>query len=770
MGDGLWYLGSASNNIGQQGSFNGASLSAGLGNAYRLGAGGSTLNFGSDLVRANVITDSATGAANRLIVGSPVGGNSAVGNASGTVMFHTSQNYTGSTLINRNSTLDFRGRLSTPVFENYGTLVVSDTGTFVNNAGTANTASFQLRPGSELRFDNANGGLPDVSVVSGRWHDSAPMTLDSATLRMTGSLTTDVIENVGALTVRGGAAVLVQRGLQARYAGVNFASLVQAADVSVAGTSIIGNNGTLTLASLAGTASNANGSFGTPLQLGGDERVTVSGGVSVTGGIAPAWIWNGQNPLLTGNADTYIAESVSASFLAYGSAGFVPAGWTAVTGGSGATTAIDGSTFAGPTDRAFINSIHSDTNTTTLTNNLDVFALRVDSPRGDKTRNLVGAGSETITIRSGGLISSGGEVVEIRPPLVFGASTASPVVAYVHVANARRSDTTSEAVGLAFRKRLRFRNHRPDLRDRAGQGRQRGAADHQSAVHVGLLRQHHRQRGQSAPSVPRDQRSGFRRRCRRRHRHQRLRVAAGPHLRFDLRDRSHLPEQPFHRREQPLALIANTTGTSGYNNIGSLAFGGITGADATPESREQGQTLQVTGSGTTSLGLRVTGTTNLGPIGNVFFRPATDSIADITLAGLVTGSGTMVAAREGGGSRVILSNLASANNWTGGTVMMGRTLEVWASAAQCRRRRLLGDRCGRLRRGCRDDAGGHAQSPRQRWRRRRPRNPDDCQPLRRSREYLIGHQPGVLHRNRQGRRPYQFHRRLPDDHRQYRWQ
>lgn len=111
-----------------------------------------------------------------------------------------------------------------------------------------------------------------------------------------------------------------------------------------------------------------------------------------------------------------------------------------------------------------------------------------------------------------------------------------------------------------------------------------------------------------------------------------------------------------------MALIANTTGTSGYNNIGSLTFGGITGADATPESREQGQTLQVTGSGTTSLGLRVTGTTNLGPVGNVFFRPATDSLADITLAGLVTGSGTLVSAREGGNSRVILSNLASANN------------------------------------------------------------------------------------------------------------
>lgn len=384
LGDGLWYLGSASNNIGQQGSFNGSSLTAGLGNAYRLGAGGSTLNFGSDLVRSNVLTDAATGAANRLIVGSPVGGNSSVGNASGTVMLHTSQNYTGSTLVNRNSALDFRGRLSTPVFENYGTLVVSDTGTFVNAAGTANTASFLLRPGSELRFDNANGGLPDVSVASGRWHDSAPMTLDGATLRMTGSLTADVTENVGALTVRGGAAVLVQRGLQARYAGVNFASLSQAADVSVAGTSIIGNNGTLTLASLAGTASNANASFGTPLQLGGDERVTVSGGVSVTNGIAPAWAWNGQNPLLTLNADTNIAESVSASFLAYGSAGFVPAGWTAVTGGSGATTAIDGSTFAGPTDRAFINSTHSAANTTTLTNNLDVFALRVDSPAGTR--------------------------------------------------------------------------------------------------------------------------------------------------------------------------------------------------------------------------------------------------------------------------------------------------------------------------------------------------------------------------------------------------
>jgi autotransporter-associated beta strand protein len=674
LGDGTWFLGSATNGIGQQGSYNSSSLGVGLGNAYRLGAGGNILNIGSDLVNSNVLTDTnVIGVSSRLIIGTPAIQNANVGNGTGTVMIHTNQNYTGSTLINRTSTLDVRGTLASTVFENYGTFVLSDQGTMVNAGNTANTATtVLLRPGSELRFDNANGGLPPAAITHGRWFDTTGMTLDNASLRLTGSLTSDITENVGALTVTGGAGIVVQRGVQGRYGQVNFSSLVQTTNNTVNGTTINGNNGTLALQTLAGNPNGSAANFGTGMQLGGDERISVTGGVTLTNGIAPVWIWNGANTRLVGNADSNIAaaEAGGASFVTYGNAGFVSAGWTAVTGGTGAATAIAGPTAAGPTDRFFINSTNNTANTTTITGNLDVYALRVDSVRGDQIRTVVGAGSETITIRSGGLISSGGEQVIIRPNTLFGPTGTD--IAYIHVANSMRSDSAVETSTLQFGDASAsaslgqiFASH--IVKDGNGiliisnpQTTSNFAGN--LIVNAGTLQLtsvaasgNEFVGGNGGSIVLNGQGS-------------QLTLTSGSTSTVTFQNNLLIGEN------NPLALVVSNTGTSGANAIGNLTFGGITNANATPESREQGQTLLVTGSGTTSLGFQVAGTTNLGPAGNVFFNTG----SNITLAGTVSGSGTMV--RTTAGNTLFLNNTATLNTWTGGTLLLGGTTEVRASA------------------------------------------------------------------------------------------
>jgi autotransporter-associated beta strand protein len=685
LGDGLWYLGSATNNLALQGSYNSSSLGAGLGNAYRLGAGGNTLNFGSDLANSNVLTDTnSVGVSNRVIIGTPaIQGTANPANGSGTVMIHTNQNYTGSTLINRGSVLDLRARLSSTVFENYGTFVLSDQGTMVNAGNNNNTATtILLRPGSELRFDNANGGLPPATTTMGRWADSGTnsgMTLDNASLRLTGSLSTDLTENVGALTVTGGSGILVQRGVQARYAQLNFASLTQTTNNTVNGATINGNNGTLALQTLAGQPDGQAARYGTGMQLGVDERVSVTGGVTLTNGMAPAWIWNGANTRLVTNADTNINtanEAGGASFVTYGDAGFVSAGWTVSNTVGTATTSIAGPTAAGPTDRFFIGGNHNAANTTTITGNLDVYALRIDSVRGDQTRTVVGAGTETITIRSGGLISSGGEQVNIRPNTLFGPTGTD--VAYIHVANSMRSDSTVEGSTLQFGDGSASASLGQILAShivKDGNGtliisnpQSGGGFVGNLIVNAGILQL------TSVATSGNDSVGGVGGSI----------VLNGQGVQLNLVSASTsavtFQNNVLIGENNPLATIANTTGTSGANVIGNLTFGGITNNNATPESREQGQTLQVTGVGTTSLGLRVAGTTDLGPVGNVVLRPNTDAIGNITLAGQVTGAGTLIASQSGGSSLIILNNVANGNNWSGGTVMMGRTLEVWAQA------------------------------------------------------------------------------------------
>ncbi|MGC3968299.1 MAG: autotransporter-associated beta strand repeat-containing protein [Pirellulales bacterium] len=207
LGDGMGFLGSTTNYVGANGMYDAATLGAGLGNTYRLGGGGATLFIGYS--NANVLSNNAlTGAINNLVVGAPlsVENNGVVGNGSGTVVLLSSNNYGGTTLINRASTLDFRGTLATSAIEAYGVLnVAGEAGTFIG------AGAVTLRPGSTLRFDNTSAGVLPVSAAQGRWSDATAVNLNSSTLRLQGNAAVEVQETVGAVQAFGGSVVEVVR-------------------------------------------------------------------------------------------------------------------------------------------------------------------------------------------------------------------------------------------------------------------------------------------------------------------------------------------------------------------------------------------------------------------------------------------------------------------------------------------------------------------------------------------------------------------------------
>ncbi|MGC3968307.1 MAG: autotransporter-associated beta strand repeat-containing protein [Pirellulales bacterium] len=253
IGDGTAYLGSTTNGVGLNGSYNASTLGVGRGNLYRLGAGGSTLYIGSDMANTDILTGTAG-----LIVGMPQSvlnnDNMNGGNGRGTVILMTANNYTGATTVNRGSVLEFRGTLATSGFSTWGVLTAAGLGgTFLNAAGTDNRVAVTLRPGSELGFDNSSGLLPNTAAFAqGRWDDDTPIALNSTILRMIGNRDVEVTETVGNVSVAGGSQIIVRRDYASRrvtllVGGGAGTDLAQAADAAVNGLTISGNTGTLQL-------------------------------------------------------------------------------------------------------------------------------------------------------------------------------------------------------------------------------------------------------------------------------------------------------------------------------------------------------------------------------------------------------------------------------------------------------------------------------------------------------------------------------------------
>lgn len=283
LGDGMWFLGSMTNGIGANGSYEAASLVPGLDDTYRLGAGGNTLFFGTN-GNANVLTDINPAAPSRLTVGAPmtVQNSTSWNGAAGTVVLMQNQNYTGSTLVNRGSTLDFRGTLTTSGIEAYGTVnVAGEAGTFINPT-TGNNIPVTLRPGATIRFDNTAAGVLPTTATQGRWQDSVGFNLTDNIVRLQGNAAVEVVETVGDINVVTGANRLdVVRGVVGRGTELRTPSITRS------------GFGTLQLNTTAS-------------QLGSDERIIITGTApTVTNGMVAPWVINNNDiQFVTYNADT----------------------------------------------------------------------------------------------------------------------------------------------------------------------------------------------------------------------------------------------------------------------------------------------------------------------------------------------------------------------------------------------------------------------------------------------------------------------------------
>ena len=361
LGDGMWFLGSTTNGVGANGSYDAPSLAPGLGNTYRLGAGGSTLFFGSN-GNANALTNDDATSVTHLIVGAPmsVENNASLGGGSGTIVFLTNQNFSGTTLINRNSTLDFRGTLATSSMEVYGTVnVAGEAGTFLSG-GAGSNIPVTLRPGAILRFDNVSGGVLPLSSTQGRWEDSAAILIDNATLRMQGNQAVETSEKVGAITVSGAGFIEIVRGLIGRGTEILTPSITRP------------GFGTIQL--------NTNSQ-----QLGSDERLIITGA-------APA--------VTNGMVDPWMVSNTDVQFLTYnGTTGFTNAGFDR---NQGAATLA--ATVSGPTERLLISGA-------VVLNagvDLEAYAMRLSA---NVTLATATDPTAQITVGSGGLIIEGARSV-----------------------------------------------------------------------------------------------------------------------------------------------------------------------------------------------------------------------------------------------------------------------------------------------------------------------------------------------------------------------
>jgi autotransporter-associated beta strand protein len=358
LGDGMWFLGSMTNGIGANGAYDAATLKPGLSDTYRLGAGGSTLFLGTNgSASANVLTDIDASKSSSLVVGSPMTVQNAAAMTAGALVLLQNQNYTGATTVNRGSTLDFRGTLTTSGIETYGVLnVAGEAGTFINPNTSANIP-VTLRPGSTLRFDNTTAGVLPVAATQGRWEDSVGFSLTDNVIRLQGNAAVEVVETVGAIdVVNGGNRLEVVRGVIGRGTELR--------------TPAITRSGTGTLQFIH------NGS-----QLGSDERVIVTGTApTVTNGMVAPWMVSASDiQFLTYNADV----------------GFTIAGFDRVQAAATLATTV-----TAPNDRTFFSGA-------VVLNagvDFDTYALRLD---GNVTLGTATDNTAELILRSGGLISNG---------------------------------------------------------------------------------------------------------------------------------------------------------------------------------------------------------------------------------------------------------------------------------------------------------------------------------------------------------------------------
>jgi|UniRef100_UPI00378359BE autotransporter-associated beta strand protein len=216
MGNGKWGLSAYGNTF-----YMADTLGAGVDNTYRfLGTNAATLS----LVQDNVLTGTASVQVGRAAY------DTGFQNPTATVAIvraYGTQDYTGNTTIFRGADFAAIGNyfevtnsIASPNIDIYGRLNLRGAGRVTDDAGLTNTNNVKLRPGGVLRLDYSLD-VNDQFVVSrlnnsnlalsNKWGDTTAMTLDGAGLNLVAAFQHYTTETVGAITVKGGAGIYLER-------------------------------------------------------------------------------------------------------------------------------------------------------------------------------------------------------------------------------------------------------------------------------------------------------------------------------------------------------------------------------------------------------------------------------------------------------------------------------------------------------------------------------------------------------------------------------
>ena len=656
VGDGTAWLGSTGNNLttADLGTYNGSTLGVGANNLYRLGAGSTTLYFGSfntngNQVNANVLTNPDQTAVSSLLVGAPViaSNNSSptTTNTRGNIVSLVNQNYTGSTTVNVGSTFEFRGTLASTSFFDWGTLTAGGLGgTFANAGQTGNIGTVTNYPGSTLILDYSTGMLPvseteGTAAAVGRWNDSTSLTLDNSILNLKGNIDFNVQETMGTVTAIGGSQIFSTRAIAGRTTSLVLGGLVRTTNDD----SVTGNNALINIhpSITAGTAPNIVG------ELGSDERVLLSGGVSALPTFSIPGLVTNQT-IVNGMVAPWMADATTGQFLTYTTAnGFIDAGWD-----RNVSTTLTTATGTG-VERAAV------TASTTINNNttLSVWALGLTGGNLD-AQTLGTASGAAVQIQSGAIMVSAaarildtnqiiiGDGVHPAEMIIWSAGQGITIGDSTGALDVDGS-TTGQIINASSITVFNAQNLELDAN-------QQSFAGNVVANNTTVVLRNGNTSGTYSPAG-----NGGNV------------IMNGANSTFDLRSGGSVTFTNGLVLGQNNYLVTLSVDRDGSTATGSTITltGGLTFLGS---PGEQGQQLLVTGADTFST--IINGTVDLGPAGNnasIFLSQNAASQGNLTLNGLITSSGgtASLSMRTGGTNTLLtLANISNgANNYAGGT-------------------------------------------------------------------------------------------------------
>ena len=416
---GNWWLGSLTAN----GTITASTISPwGVSsNEFRLAAGASQLTLTPTATVAQL-----AGAANRLLVGAPQDmlgqGSLVINNASNTfgggTVIHRARGVDG---LLRATTLSLQGGangvttnfyspLGTGAIDVFGELRIEGASGTLVKAGGGNQNVVNTYPGARIRISNdaaaftgsgTTGALAGGTLGGGgRWGDAVGLTLNGATLELRGGGSDHIAnrEVMGTVSFsRGSQIEVVRTGATVRWAELQLAGLTRLDD----GTLQLRHNG-----GKLGVAGAADA-----------ERLIVAGGVTLTNGMAPAWMTSrSENNFLRYDATLGFQVLTAAN-----TPNLVALASAATTVDSTNLTVNDGT-------RILDNSATAAGQALAL--NPDVHALRLSRDLTVSTDTLF----DRITVRSGGIIQVA-NAPTIFPDLYFGAAGDGTGEAYVWASN-----------------------------------------------------------------------------------------------------------------------------------------------------------------------------------------------------------------------------------------------------------------------------------------------------------------------------------------------